>query len=509
MAIKLLLISLFMPLLGAIVVFATQKWKKVSEWLPVLFIMISFGGIYWLYTLGASTTELSIDVGMPFTISLRADVLGVYLSLITCFVWLMAALYSVEYIEHRKTIFNVFMMLSLFGMLGINLTGNLFSLLLFFELFSVASAILIIHDLTKEAITASFQFLFISILGSVAMIFSAVLIYQVAGTLDLGGTGIVALKSSPYIGLTFWLLILGFAIKAGMFPAHIWLPVAHPIAPSSASALLSGVMIKAGAYGIIRAIYGVFGVSLLSTKPVMITMIILAVITMIFGSLMAISQQELKRLLAYSSIAQIGYVILGVSLMTVSGLTGGVFHIFVHAFMKGSLFFAAGAIIHKTGLRQLKDLKGIGRHMPITMFAITLAGLSMIGIPPFSGFLSKWLLASGALEASNIGIISRTGAYGIIGALVLSGLLNVIYYGPIIINGWLKKPEIVIGGGSGHDSHGDGHGHGEEVAVKYKWLEPSWVMLFPILLLALGTLFFGIYPSLPMKLAQMIARLYV
>jgi multicomponent Na+:H+ antiporter subunit D len=289
-----------------------------------------------------------------------------------------------------------------------------------------------------------------------------------------------------------------------MFPVHIWLPEAHPIAPSSASALLSGVMIKVGAYGIIRTVYGIFGVSILLTKPIILPLIILAVVTMIFGSVMAIAQKELKRLLAYSSIAQIGYVVLGISLLSPLGLKGGVFHIFVHAFMKGSLFFAAGAIIHKTGLRQLKDLNGLGRHMPVTMLAISFAGLSMIGVPPFSGFLSKWLLATGALQASSLGIISTSGAYVIIGALVLSGLLNVVYYGPIIINGWFKKPEIVIAGGAseGHDGH-------SETLIKYKWLEPSWVMLAPISILALGTLFFGIYPGLPMKLAGLVARLYL
>lgn len=502
-----LIISILLPLVGAVCIFASKKWQKLSTWLTPAFALSTLFSLWKLYVsstaTGITVTEIKINVGMPFLLHFRADYLGIYLSLISSVLWLAASLYSVEYIHERKTIFNFFLMLSLFGMFGISLTGNLFSLLLFFELFSVASAILIIHDQTKDAIIAGFQYLFISVLGSVAVIVASVLIFKAIGNLDFGAPGLLASSKTPYFGLIFWLLMIGFGIKAGVFPVHVWLPIAHPIAPSSASALLSGVMIKAGVYGIIRTIYGIFCAPFDKSASLMFPLLIIALITMIFGSVLAIAQKEIKKLLAYSSVAQIGYMVLGASLMSKSGLTGGIFHIFVHAFMKGALFLSAGTIIHKTGFKYIHQLKGLAKYMPVTMLAITFSALSMIGVPPFAGFLSKWLLAVGALEARDAGFISSAWAYIVIGALLLSGLLNVIYYSPIIINGWFKNPEFEIKGAA--------HGHDDEHADKVKggWLEPSWVMLLPVIVLSLGTLIFGIYPSIPMSLAEIARGLYL
>ena len=357
-----------------------------------------------------------------------------------------------------------------------------------------------------------------SVVGSVAIILATAILWKLTGSTDFTGTGLSALSGNALGPVLFWLLIFGFAVKAGMFPVHVWLPVAHPIAPSPASALLSGVMIKAGAYGIIRVVYGIFGAQLLSNHIMIKTLMLLAVITLLLGSILAILQKELKRMLAYSSVAQIGYVVLGITLLNANGLAGGVLHIFNHALMKGALFLAAGSVIHKTGLRQLSELKGLGKKMPWTMAAITMAALSMIGVPPFIGFFSKWLLGLGALDAGSAGLISSFSAYGIVAILVFSGLLNMVYYGPIIIRGWFMDPEPASGSeGLGNlnlasaqlhaTDGGEPLGHAEETKYIRK-VEPTWLMTVPTFTLALGTLVFGLAINLPMRLVESVVRLY-
>lgn len=503
-----ILLPILMALIGAVLTAVISRW---SEDIGALFatavsagVFGAVGWLYWLYNQGR-VLKLSFYVGLPFRIEFAFDALGLFLALIATLVWTLASLYAIEYITERKGIFNVFLLLSLYGMLGITSTGNLFSLLLFFEIFSVASAVLVMHESTPEAQRAAFQYLFISIVGSVAIILASAAIYSQTGSMSLMGHGIAGLRHNPLAPFFFWLLIGGFAVKAGMFPVHMWLPEAHPIAPSPASALLSGVMIKAGAYGAIRVVYGIFGASLISGAITGKLLLSLAVFTMIFGSIMAITQTELKRLLAYSSVAQIGYVMLGIGLLSPLGLAGSVLHIFGHALMKGSLFLAAGIIIHQTGLRNLEDLVGLGKRLPLTMTAFTLSALSMIGVPPFIGFFSKWFLALGALQAKDSGYISQWSAYGIVGALILSGLLNIVYYGPILIRAWFFDPKGAPVLGHQHavaTAHDGGH------AVKVKSAEPSWLMLVPTLTLAMATLAFGLYINGPLKLVNAIVKLY-
>jgi len=502
----LLLAIILVPLIGSVVVFAWGRYsKKTAPIVSTVFSGAALTVAIALYVLSkGQAIKIGLDVGLPFDLALKADALGLFLTLITTSIWFLVTLYSVEYIHDRKGIFGTFMHLSLFGMLGITLSENLFTLLLFFEIFSLASTILIIHEMTKEAIKAGFQYLFMSVLGTGAIIAGSAIVYSLTGSVNLLDTGLANISITGMGALAFWLLMLGFAIKAGVFPVHIWLPQAHPIAPSAASALLSGIMIKAGAYGIIRVIYGIYsnGGDIIIGSTFTSILIVIAVITMIGGSIAAITQGELKKMLAYSSVAQIGYVLLGAALLSKAALTGGVLHILNHAIMKSALFLAAGAIIHKTGKRNLKDLKGIGKTMPFTMTVITLSAISMIGIPPFLGFFSKWLLAKGALDAVTGGIIQPWAAYTIVGAIVLSGLLNVVYYGPILINGW-------FGGKEERPAHAHGHDeHHEPAKEKVKLTEPSWVMVAPMMALAISTLVLGIYIKYPLKLVASVVKIY-
>lgn len=509
----LILAAILIPLIGAVAVALVGRYsEELGAVATTLFCGATLGVVSWLYYLynqGASL-KLSFEVGLPFKLAFNLDALGLFMGLIATVVWVLASIYSLEYITSGKTVFNAFLLLSLYAMLGITMTANLFSLLLFFEVFSVASAVLVMHEGTPEAQRAAFQYLFISVVGSVAIILASAAIFEQTGSLSLMGQGLAGLKGNLLVPVLFWLLIGGFVIKAGMFPVHMWLPEAHPIAPSPASALLSGVMIKAGAYGAIRVIYGIFGMSLVANMLTGKLLLALAVFTMIFGSIMAIAQTELKRMLAYSSVAQIGYVMLGISLLTPAGLTGGVLHIFNHALMKGSLFLAAGVIIHQTGLRNLEDLSGIGKRLPMTMTAFTLSAFSMIGVPPFVGFFSKLYLALGALQAGRSGYITQWSAYGIVGVLIVSGLLNIVYYAPIIIRGWFGEPVDISG-----PAHAHGHGHAAVATahdgghkVKIRHAEPSWLMLVPVLALAFATLVFGLDINAALRLVGAVVKLY-
>jgi len=269
-------------------------------------------------------------------------------------------------------------------------------------------------------------------------------------------------------------------MKAGMFPLHVWLPDAHPVAPSPASALLSGIMLKTGAYGLIRVIFHVFSPELMKSGGWDTIMGVLAVITILLGSAVALTQSDIKRRLAYSSISQLGYVLLGLSILNENAIIGAVFHIFSHAFMKSVLFLAAGAIIWNTGKRQIADLQGIGRQMPITLGCFSIAAFAMIGIPPLNGFLSKWTLALGALDA-NMAIY--------VFVLLVSSLLNALYYLPIIIPGFFEVP----GGGSA--GHGHDHEHDEHHEIKFDIKEAAPLMLAVMIVLALCTFIFGLTPN--------------
>jgi len=494
----LLLAAILVPLASSFIVFAQGRVsKRGASILSAVLCGVDLSLVLGLYALFNKGYEVAVEynVGLPFKLALKADALGLILALIGTTLALFVSFYCIEYIDKNKGLFGTFLHLSMYGMIGIVFSKNLFTLLIFFELFSIASAFLVIHKQTPEAIRAGFQYLFISVVGTACLIGATAILYSTTGSLDLMGQGIVNISKGPWI-LVFWLLVAGFGVKAGMFPAHIWLPESYPAAPSAAAAILSGAMAKVGAYGIIRVVYGVYGKSLAgpSTTNVLLT---LAVITMIGGSLAAITQSELKKMLAYSSVAQIGYVILGAALMSPLALAGGVLHIINHALMKSSLFLACGSIIKKTGKSDLASMKGIGKKMPMTMTTFTLAALSMIGIPPFVGFFSKWLLATGTMQSMSGGNIAPWAAYVTIGMIVLSGLLNALYFGPIIINGWFGEKKKA----SAH------HGH-EDKVEKIAFNEPSWVMLTPMFLLGISTFLFGIYIKIPLRLVEKVVSYY-
>jgi len=334
---------------------------------------------------------------------------------------------------------------------------------------------LVIHEEDSFALFAGDKYLYMSIAGGLGVVLGVVATFFLAGDLSFGQGGIIEEPSGLAL-VAFIGFLLGFSIKGGLFPLHIWLPDAHPAAPAPVSALLSGIMIKIGAFGVYRILFDVFGVEFILELAWNQIPLILSTISILLGSAMALRQDDLKRRLAYSSIAQIGYVFLGLFLLNEQALVGATYHIFAHAVMKGLLFLCAGAIIIQTGRKKISTLSGIGRVMPITMGCFTLASLSMVGIPPFNGFLSKWQLCMGALEEG-------LPLFAIL--LIVSSLLNAAYYFPILEIAFWEEADNEMAGGK----------------------EAGLVMTLPMMMLGLSTFVFVISPwNWPLEAAQAIVK---
>ncbi|MGA1823297.1 MAG: complex I subunit 5 family protein [bacterium] len=487
------LLAVILPIAAIVIRPFIIKDQNDDYYYSVIVCLITFLIVIsmWPQIKAGKILDLSLDTGLGIDFSFRSDMLSLYMGILSAFLWLLSSVYAIEYMKssHAYIRYNTFSLLSLGGMMGVVFTGNLFSLYIFFELLSVSSAILVFHEETKEAMKAGLKYLFLGITGGLFLLFAIILTYSIAGTGDLTVIGI-GLEGSSWLPWIFWAYIIGFGVKAGMFPLHIWLPSAHPVAPSPASALLSGVMIKAGAYGILKTVYNIIGYEYITKyyTGILLILLIISLITIFLGSACAISQSEIKKMLAYSSISQIGYIIMGICLLAYNGLVGALVHIFAHCLMKGTLFLCAGAFIHQTGLRNLSELKGIGKKMPITTFAFTISALSMVGIPPFVGFVSKWFLALGTLECMRMG--NYWGGIGIISLVILliSSLLNLIYYGPVVIGAWMYT----------HSEH----------ETSYKREEANIVMLLPIILLTFGVFIFGIFPQIPLTVARRITQMF-
>jgi proton-translocating NADH-quinone oxidoreductase chain N len=330
-----------------------------------------------------------------------------------------ANVYSFSYMSHdtRLTEYYTLLQALVVGIIGVALAGDLFTLFIFWEAMGLSSyALVSFRKDTPGPIEAGFKYMIMGSVGSTILFFGAALLYGMTGTLNLAHMSSVlrGQVTSPWLYIVFAMLIVGFGVKSAIVPMHTWLPDAHPEAPSPISAMLSGIVIETGLYGMTRVLFLVFEPSFF-TLPMMI----LAILTMSLGNVMALLQSDLKRLLAYSSIAQIGYMLIGVSTGLSYGLLGTFMHVFNHSLMKGMAFLAAGNIVHETGTRDLNELKGVGRMMPMTTFAITVAFLGLGGVPGTSGFISKFILFNASLGAG-IPILAIVG--------VLNSTLSMAYY---------------------------------------------------------------------------------
>ncbi len=328
---------------------------------------------------------------------------------------------AAEVAEDRQYLFYTAYLLCLAGLLGVAITGDAFNLFVFLEISSLSSYVLIALGRDRRALTASFQYLIMGTIGATFIVIGVGLLYLSTGSLNMADIAQRLAGEGPNrtVIAAFAFLTVGASLKLALFPLHTWLPNAYTYAPSAVTAFLAATATKVGVYILLRFIFTVFGVGFSFTAmPLQAVLLTLAVLAMFVASLIAIYQDNLKRMLAYSSVAQIGYMILGVGLANVTGLSAAIVHLFNHALTKGGLFLALGCVFYRVGSVRIEALAGIGKRMPWTMAAFVVGGLSLIGVPLTVGFISKWYLILGALEAD---------LWPIAALVVASSLLAVVY----------------------------------------------------------------------------------
>ena len=376
-------------------------------------------------------------------IVLQGDPLGRLFSVLICIIWFAVAFFAYEYMNHeghRERFFGFYLM-TLGGLMGVCYAGNLATLYMFYEMMTLCSFPLVLHIGTRRAFEAAWRYLAFSVAGA-GMGLLGLFLLQDYCTTDLFTPGgvldpVLAGQNRELLLVVFVILAIGFGCKAGMFPLHAWLPIAHPVAPAPASAVLSGLITKMGILALIRVAYYLYGWEFLDGTWAQKTVLVLALVTILMGSTLALREDTLKKRLAYSTVSQVSYVIFGLMLFTPSGLQGAIFQAIFHAIAKNALFMATGAIIYKTHLTQVSQMRGVGTVYGISMWCFTFASLSLIGIPPTGGFLSKWMLAQGALDAAEGGL-----TYGGIAVLMASALLTAGYLLPVVTNAFFPGKEF-------------------------------------------------------------------
>ena len=367
---------------------------------------------------------------------LRAGPLALLFVTLSTVLWLVTTVYAIGYLEgspHRSRFFGFFS-LCVTATIGVALAGNLITFLLFYELLTLSTYPLIVHRGTEAAHRAGRIYLAYTVFGGTLVLLGTVWLYTLTGTLEFTPRGILADVGQDHrVALTaiFFILIAGLGVKAALVPLHGWLPRAM-VAPAPVSALLHAVaVVKAGAFGIVRVVYDVYGVEYAAGLGVMKPLAWLAAFTIIYGSVRALFQDDLKRRLAFSTVSQVSYIALGVAIAGPVATIGGVVHLVHQGLMKITLFFCAGNFAETLGIHKISEMGGVGRRMPWTMAAFTVGAFGMIGAPPIAGFVTKWYLGLGALQA---------GQDWVIAVLVVSSVLNAAYFLPILHTAWFKPP---------------------------------------------------------------------
>ncbi len=370
---------------------------------------------------------------------LYADALSVLFVTLSTVLWLVTTVYAIGYLEnapHRSRFFGFFS-LCVTATVGLALAGNLFTFVIFYEVLTLATYPLVAHKGTPESVRGARIYLAYTLSGGMLLLVGAIWLRTLAGPLDFVQGGILGQipgLDPATLGWIFLLLIAGLGVKAALVPLHGWLPQAM-VAPAPVSALLHAVaVVKAGAFGIVRVVYDVYGVEFAASLGLLLPLGAVAALTIVYGSVKALSQDHLKKRLAYSTISQVSYIALGTAILGPLATIGGVVHLVHQGVMKITLFFAAGNYAETLGIHKVSEMDGVGRRMPATTLAFTIGALGMIGIPPVAGFVSKWYLGLGAVEAGT--------AAWVLPVLVASSLLNAAYFLPILYRAWFKVPPV-------------------------------------------------------------------
>lgn len=472
-----ILFAIFFPILWGLFLLIKPDFKERKSLVLTTGIGLVITVCFSLAVIFSGDMKLLLfSVGENMDIFFRVDGVGRIFAAIVTLIWPLAGIYAFEYMSHyeeNKRYFGFYMMV--FGvLLALTFSGSILTFYLFYEMMTLFSMPLVFHFRSKEAIMAGLKYLFYSLCGAYFVLFGIYFLNKYASTLHFvagGALDMTVVEGNKGLLLVVALcMILGFGVKAGMFPMHAWLPTAHPIAPAPASAVMSSLIVKMGILGMLRVVYFIFGADFLRGTWVQTTWLVLTLLTVFMGSMLAYREKVLKKRLAYSTVSQLSYILFGMALLQTQALTGALLHVVFHATIKAALFMSAGAIIHKTHKTNVDELRGIGKEMPITLWCFTACACALIGFPPASGFISKWYLATGALQ-SGMDVFAWLGPV----VLLVSALLTAGYLLPISVNGFLP--------GADYDYQ------------SLKKQEPSKVMVVPIIILATIAVLLGVFPN--------------
>lgn len=478
----LVLLAVLAPFAGALIIPFFSSQPNLRETVT----LVTAGGlcvtVFGLLApvLGGARPQVQIIEVIPgIALAFQVEPLGMLFALVASSLWIVNSIYSIGYMrankEPRQTGFYVCFAIALGSTIGIAFAKNLFTLFLFYEALTISTYPLVTHKANEEAIRAGRLYLLL-LLGTSLVLFLPAIVatYVLAGTLDFTPGGILAGKAgAPVIAVLLALYVFGIG-KAAVMPLHFWLPAAM-VAPTPVSALLHAVaVVKAGVFAILKVAVLIFGIETLSSTGQSTWLTIVAGTTVLVASLVALRQDNLKRRLAYSTVSQLSYVVLGVAILAPISVVGAAMHLAAHAISKITLFFAAGSIYTAAHLTEVSQLDGIGRRMPWTMGAFTIGALGMIGIPPTAGFLGKWFMLTGAMQTSN---------WIAVGVIILSTLLNAGYFLPIVFRAFFRESPAA---GRGHDSG-----------------EAPWPIVVALTATATGTLLMFLFPEIPYALARL------
>jgi len=459
---------------GVIILVIGEERVRVRTFLNLLgavLKMMLIGVMIWGVFRGHNY-ETRIPFLPQIDLVLRADGMTILFSSLSALLWLLTTIYAIGYLEgspHRRRFFGYFSF-CVTATMGVSLAGNLVTFFLFYEMLTLTTYPLVVHRGTEKSMKAGTLYLAYTLGGSALVLAGMVWLYALAGPFDFTETGALGgLVESHGKSLTviFFLLMIGMGVKAAIFPLHGWLPAAM-VAPAPVSALLHAVaVVKAGAFGMVRVVYDVFGITLCHQQNLLPALMVMASITILYGSIRALAQDDFKRRLAFSTVSQVSYILLGVAMYGPMGTVGGLVHLVHQGIMKITMFFCAGNVAETLHVHKISELKGVGRRMPLTMASFTVAALGMIGVPPLAGFISKWHLGLGAIESGN---------HWVLAVLAVSSLLNAAYFLPILRTVWFDKPD----------------GPWKEMLPRGKF-ETGWWLMAPPLITALLTILVGLF----------------
>ena len=437
-----LLLPILVPLVGGIFVFR-QKNETFRDRLA-LTVILAAAVLAVVVCLLPERRLVLLTIQGTLHLALQTDALARFFMLLCACIWVPVLLFAFPYIRHAggERQFLGFYTMTLGVLMGLAMAANFVTLYMFFEVMSLITVPLVLHTATSAARRAGFKYLGYSVFGAgMALIGYFFVAYYLAAP-DFAPGGVMdparSAQHRELLLVAYCLMIVGFGAKAGMVPMQAWLPAAHPVAPAPASAVLSGVITKGGVLAVIRVTYYMFGPEFLQGSWPQYVLLTLALVTVFVGSMLAFREKQLKRRLAYSTVSQVSYVLFGLLLLTPAGVQAAMTQMVFHAIAKDTLFLAAGAIIFSTNYTRVDQLRGIGKRMPVTMWCFALAALSLIGIPPLAGFVSKWHLVSAGLEAP----AGPFGAAGMV-VLVLSALLTAGYLLPIVTDGFFPGKDHI------------------------------------------------------------------